>query len=138
MFGLIQDDDLESRTEAELTASEPAHVSGQCPTNRVDPTAAEPSVALRHETLMQVISHEIETKRIAVVMIETVDRTYLVLRQQEWGTGIGWFTQKSIELDAGQLGPLRCTLQKCDGCKPTTNKRIVAEKINRSGLRIVS
>ncbi len=90
------------------------------------------------ERVLQVIQNEVETKRIAVVRIETLEKTFVVLQQQEWAAGIGWFTQRSIELDADQLGPLRCTLQLCGDCRSKSNKKDVAATASRRGLGIVS
>ena len=91
-----------------------------------------------HERIIQVIQNEVETKRIAVVRVETGKDTFVLLQQQEWAAGIGWFTQRSIELESGQLGPLRCTLQLCGDCKSNSNKRKVAAAALGRGLGIVS
>ncbi len=131
LLQLADYDEQQQAAAAESAASQNEAIESE-------PSNSETAVSFRNESLLQVISHEVDTKRIVVVMVEAPDRTYLVLRQQEWAAGIGWFTQKSIELEAEQLGPLRCTLQVCDQCKPRSNKRAVAEKMNQRGLRIVS
>lgn len=91
------------------------------------------------ESIVQVINQQGESSRLVVVRVDAPEESYLVLRQQDWANGLGWFTQGSIELSTEQLGPLRCTLKTYEACRPPTGHatpHVTASK--RSKLRIVS
>ncbi|MCC9608428.1 hypothetical protein LOC68_10330 [Blastopirellula sp. JC732] len=95
------------------------------------------------ESVVQVINQNGDTSRLVVVRVDAPEQTYLVLRQQDWADGIGWYTQRSVEIGSDQLGPLRCTLQSCQDCQTAppqqasrTRKQFSAAR--RQQLRIVS
>lgn len=63
------------------------------------------------ESVLQELPGSTENDRLLVIHVERCDGSVLVLRQQNRGAGIGWFTQSSVEINAGQLGPLKLALQ---------------------------
>jgi hypothetical protein len=94
----------------------------------------------RVESIVHVIQTEVQTKRLALFRTDDSDPSCLVLRQQEWASGIGWFTQRSVEIEPKQLAPLRCALQQCDprSSGASTAKLIPPAVVSRQGFRIVS
>ena len=94
----------------------------------------------RIESLVDVIQTELRTKRLALFRIDGAGSPCLVLRQQEWASGIGWFTQRSVEIEPEQLGPLQCALRVCDGGSSSSGTRGLRcpTPADRRGLRIVS
>ena len=60
-----------------------------------------------------------ETERLLVVLVQSPDcGSRLELRQQSFSSGIGWFTQSSIQLEPGQVAALRNALGHSGGQRP--------------------
>lgn len=55
------------------------------------------------------------TTRIEVALVASGGKTRLVLRLLGWGEGIGWYVQKSIQLDPLQIRALRAILGRAEG-----------------------
>ncbi len=62
-----------------------------------------------NECVLAILPGRHENERLAVVLLSGATNG-LVLRQQTFGDGIGWFTQKSMELAPHQLASLRTAL----------------------------
>ena len=64
------------------------------------------------ETILSTLPSVNDTERVLVVLVRSHDSqdgeaTYLEMRQQSWGEGVGWFTQNSLRLEPGQVADLR-------------------------------
>ncbi|WP_146119090.1 hypothetical protein [Blastopirellula marina] len=111
--------------------------------NCVDTDLQPECPARMSESIIQVINQHGDTSRLVVVRVDDPDQPYLVLRQQDWADGIGWYTQRSVEIGSEQLGPLRCTLQACQDCQSgpiqlaNRNKKQLSAA-RRQRLKIVS
>ncbi|TAN40302.1 MAG: hypothetical protein EPN22_17435, partial [Nitrospirae bacterium] len=55
------------------------------------------------------------TTRLEVALIASGGKSRLVLRLLGWGEGIGWYVQKSIQLDPVQIRALRGILGRVEG-----------------------
>jgi hypothetical protein len=63
------------------------------------------------ECVLATIAGSEENERLLVVLTQTeAGRSQIVLRQQSWAEGIGWYDQKSLELDPHQLRQLKAVL----------------------------
>jgi hypothetical protein len=64
----------------------------------------------RQETVLSTIPAS-ESERLLVVLVQSPDvGSRMELRQQSFSNGIGWFTQSSVQLEAGQVAALRNAL----------------------------
>ena len=59
--------------------------------------------------------NEDETTRLEVALVASRGKTRLELRLLGWGEGIGWYVQKSIQLDPLQIRALRGILGRVEG-----------------------
>lgn len=63
------------------------------------------------ECLLAVLPGTSDDKRLAVFLQQTTaGDSQISLRQQTWAQGIGWYDQKTLELDPSQLRMLRGVL----------------------------
>jgi hypothetical protein len=63
------------------------------------------------ETILTTIPAAIETERLVVVLVRSVEHgSRMELRQQSFSKGIGWFTQSTVQLEPGQVAALRNSL----------------------------
>lgn len=63
------------------------------------------------ETILSTIPGSSTDEQLVVVMCRSVERdSYIEIRQQSWGEGIGWFTQSTVKMEPHQVGQLRNTL----------------------------
>jgi hypothetical protein len=51
-----------------------------------------------------------EDERLAVVLVQSDQGGRISLRQQSWAQGIGWYDQKTLEMEPAQLRQLRSVL----------------------------
>src|SRR5437588_11682761 len=52
-----------------------------------------------------------DTERLVVVLVQSSEAgSGMELRQQSFSTGIGWFTQSTVQLEPGQVAALRNAL----------------------------
>lgn len=58
---------------------------------------------------------------VVLLQRDEAGHSHVSLRQQTWAEGIGWFDQKSIDLDPEQLNQLRSVL----GWSPRATRRVV-------------
>lgn len=62
------------------------------------------------EAILSTIPGSNDRERMLVVVARREQGTRLILRQQSWGDGVGWYTQKSVEVEPQQLNSLRAAL----------------------------
>lgn len=63
------------------------------------------------ECLLATLPGSSDCERLTVVLVHAPGGTSkMSIRQQTWAEGIGWYDQKSIELDPDQLCQLRAVL----------------------------
>ena len=63
---------------------------------------------MNHECVLSTLPGAVETERVLVVMIQSPDGgNRISLRQQNWAEGIGWYDQKSLDLEPEQFRQLR-------------------------------
>ncbi len=62
---------------------------------------------MNHECLLATLPGSCETERVVVVLVQMEDGSRISLRQQNWAEGIGWYDQKSLELEPEQYRQLR-------------------------------
>jgi len=63
-----------------------------------------------------------EVERLLVVLVQTPDHaSRMELRQQSFSTGIGWFTQSTVQLEPSQVAALRNALGNAGG-QGSTNR----------------
>jgi len=59
-----------------------------------------------------------DTERLLVVLVQSPEvSSRMELRQQSFSTGIGWFTQSTVQLEPGQVAALRNALGTSAGGK---------------------
>lgn len=64
-----------------------------------------------------------DVERLLVVLVQTSDHgSRMELRQQSFSTGIGWFTQSTVQLEPGQVAALRNALDNNAGAQVSTNR----------------
>lgn len=51
-----------------------------------------------------------EHERLQVILQSTDEGSRVCLRQQTWGEGIGWFTQRTLDLTPDQVAQLKTVL----------------------------
>ncbi len=81
-----------------------------------------------------------QERRVDVIVTENADgRRQVLLRDLSYGSGIGWYAQKTIRLDPEQveaiLGSLCCAKQSCAGpslARPRSAEIIQIGKLNRA------
>src|SRR5437764_10032772 len=57
-----------------------------------------------------------EAERLLVVLVQSAEQgSQIELRQQSFSTGIGWFTQSTVQLEPGQVAALRNALGNAGG-----------------------
>jgi len=70
---------------------------------------------LSTETVLTAIPAS-DVERLLVVLVQSNDHgSRMELRQQSFSTGIGWFTQSTVQLDPGQVASLRNALGNAGG-----------------------
>jgi hypothetical protein len=85
------------------------------------------------EVVLAEIPDQIDDHRLILVHRHDQSGSWLELRQQTWGEGIGWFTQNSVRLLPDQVGQLRAAL----GAAPNGRKvRVPAVQRSTSHLRL--
>lgn len=63
------------------------------------------------ETTLATLPSDRDNERLLVVLCQESDQgSYLELRQQSWGEGVGWFTQSSVRVEPEQVAQLRGAL----------------------------
>ena len=63
------------------------------------------------ETILSSLPAAVENERILVFLVQSPgEGSHVVLRQQSFGEGIGWFTQSTIGLEPGQVAALKNAL----------------------------
>ena len=68
----------------------------------------------KNECLLATLPSSDPGDRLLVVLVHTkAGKSQVVLRQQSWAEGIGWYDQKSLALDPHQLRQLKAVL----GCR---------------------
>jgi len=68
---------------------------------------------MNDERVLGVVNGKTEDEVIEIVLDhDEQGRERIQLRSCQWGSGIGWYTQKSLEIDAGQVDRLIQTLQR--------------------------
>lgn len=71
------------------------------------------------EVVLAVLEAALETERTLLVHRRSTDGlSWMELRQQSWGDGVGWFTQNSVKLEPGQISQLRLALGPAKGTPP--------------------
>jgi len=65
---------------------------------------------MKTEILLATLPAASDSDRLQVVLVRSAATTCVCLRQQTWAENIGWYDQKSIELDPEQVGQLRAVL----------------------------
>lgn len=71
------------------------------------------------EVVLAVLEAALETERALLVHRRLADgSSWMELRQQSWGDGVGWFTQSSVKLERGQVSQLRSALGPAKGVPP--------------------
>src|SRR3954447_18169095 len=72
-------------------------------------------MSLPLETVLTTIPSS-ETERLLVVLLQSPEAgSCMELRQQSFSTGIGWFTQSTVQLEPGQVAALRNALGNAGG-----------------------
>jgi hypothetical protein len=64
----------------------------------------------KSECLLATLAGTNPADRLLVVLVQTKGESQVVLRQQSWAEGIGWYDQKSLALDPQQLRRLKAVL----------------------------
>ncbi|HEY2414806.1 MAG TPA: hypothetical protein VGI40_21355 [Pirellulaceae bacterium] len=68
-----------------------------------------------------------DVERLLVVLVQSKDHgCRMELRQQSFSTGIGWFTQSTVQLEPGQVAALRNALGSA-GSNSTNKSRLPRE-----------
>lgn len=89
--------------------------------------------------------NEDETTRLEVALLSSVGKSKIELRLLGWGEGIGWYVQKSIQLDPLQIRALRGMLGRTEGRVKSFTPRLkmtckidecIAENSQRSSVSI--
>ncbi len=63
---------------------------------------------MNNESVLTTLPGAADTERVLVVLVQLADGSSKVsLRQQSFGEGVGWFDQKSLDLDPEQFKQLR-------------------------------
>jgi hypothetical protein len=63
------------------------------------------------ECVLSILPGANDEDRLAVVLVRARDGSSVIsLRQQTWAEGIGWYDQKCLDLEPGQLRGLRAAL----------------------------
>src|SRR3954447_8534590 len=79
-------------------------------------------MSLPLETVLTTIPSS-ETERLLVVLLQSPEAgSRIELRQQSFSTGIGWFTQSTVQLEPGQVAALRNALGTTGGAGRTVNR----------------
>ena len=74
---------------------------------------------MKNDFLLAVIPSSRENQRLTVVLVRGPDGSSQVsLRQQTWAETIGWFDQRSVELEPEQVRQLRAVLGTTPGRVP--------------------
>jgi len=74
----------------------------------------------KNECLLATLPGSQSGDRLLVVLVQTkAGKSQLVLRQQSWAEGIGWYDQKSLSLDPHQLRQLKAVL----GCRSSSPQK---------------
>ncbi|MGE3808461.1 MAG: hypothetical protein AB7K24_27675 [Gemmataceae bacterium] len=82
----------------------------------------DPAVHANNECLLAELPGAHEDERLLVSLLhDDQGGSRISLRQQSWADGIGWFDQKSLDLDPEQLRQLRAVLgwKQSQAEKPT-------------------
>ncbi len=84
------------------------------------------------ETQLTIIPGASENDRLLVVLChEKREGSYVELRQQSWGEGVGWYTQKSVTVQPDQVAELRNSLGPAQQAKPLPSR---FSKLTSSGF----
>ncbi|MEM7812833.1 MAG: hypothetical protein AAF532_15255 [Planctomycetota bacterium] len=84
---------------------------GEAEYGEADARPESPSLPEAVETILQVIGGDSPEQRVTVVRVEEGGLARVELRQQSFASGIGWYTQSSVELAESQLHALWPTLR---------------------------
>jgi len=83
------------------------------------------------ESILAVLPNTRDDERTVVVLCHRVD-SWVELRQQSFGAGVGWFTQSTVKLDPQQVAGLKNALGGAAPhrlpsylARPETNPRIL-------------
>lgn len=69
------------------------------------------TVAAADECVLATLPGSVERERMIVVLVRGAGSgTRIALRQQTFGDGVGWFTQKSVDLEPSQAALLKSAL----------------------------
>jgi hypothetical protein len=64
-----------------------------------------------HETVLSILPGADDNHRLVVLLrLGTSGSSWIELRQQSWGEGLGWFTQSTLPLEPHQVAALRGVL----------------------------
>lgn len=63
-----------------------------------------------HETVISVLPGDTENERLQIVLSASDKEPKLSIRQQTFGSGIGWYTQSTVTLSLSQLSGLQLSL----------------------------
>lgn len=75
------------------------------------PTLDPDLSAMKTDCLLAVLPGSGDDQRLAVFLVQTsAGDSQISLRQQTWAQGIGWYDQKTLEMEPGQLRLLRNVL----------------------------
>ncbi|GIX46525.1 MAG: hypothetical protein KatS3mg131_0736 [Candidatus Tectimicrobiota bacterium] len=67
------------------------------------------------ERLLGTVAGAAPDERLELLWRREDGTSQLVLRVSRWGTGVGWYPQRTLPLDPQQLQPLLALLQKASG-----------------------
>src|SRR5437868_13432050 len=77
-------------------------------------------MSLPIETVLTTIPSS-EKERLLVVLVQSLEAgSRIELRQQSFSAGIGWFTQSTVQLEPGQVAPLRNALGSVSNSRAAT------------------
>lgn len=62
------------------------------------------------EVILSTISGNGDDERLLVVLVHSGEGSRILLRQQSWADGVGWFTQSTIEMAPHQVTELKMAL----------------------------
>jgi len=92
----------------------------------------QPSHSQANTTLLGALPSTDRPEKIEVQSRVAADgSTLLELVEYSWGSGLGWYVQKRVTLDAGQVDGLRALLSPAQAASPTVRRPLPA--IEREG-----
>jgi len=101
-------------------------------------TVPTPALKLTaQDVVLATLPGTLDSERVLVVCQHDDRGSRLILRQQSYAEGIGWYSQQSVELDPAQVGQLKLTLGQSSGFKATTRPASARAEAGHA-LRIVS